>query len=105
MEGSGWGEKWERERWGERDREMWETVKERFDHAEKLDQNHIRAFPNVSVRLKEGVLYTSYNKGPSVVNRDTSMSLYVKGISITSAGTCHSIAGLHSFEQLNAELN
>lgn len=81
---------------------MWEAVKERFDHTKKLDQNHIRAFPNVRVRLKEGVLYTSYYKGPSVVNRDTSISLYIKGI---SAGTCHNIAGLHSFEQLKAELN
>ena len=67
---------------------MWVAVKQRCDHAEKLDQNHIRAFPNVSVRLEEGVLYTSY-KGPSVVNQDTSISLYIKGISTTSAGTCH----------------
>ena len=84
---------------------MCEAVKERCDHAEKLDQNHIRAFPNVSVPLKEGVLYTSYYKGPSVVNRDASISLYIKGISKTSAETCHSIAGLHSFEQLKAEFN
>ena len=84
---------------------MWEAVKERCDHAEKLDQNHIRTFPNVSVPLKEGVLYTSYYKGPSVVNRDTSISFYIKGISTTSAETCHSIAGLHSFEQLKAEFN
>ena len=84
---------------------MWEAVKERCDYAEKLDQNHIRTFPNVSVPLKEGVLYTSYYKGPSVVNRDASISLYIKGISTTSAETCHSIAGLHSFEQLKAEFN
>lgn len=87
---------------------MWEAVKERCDHTKKLDQNHIRAFPNVRVRLKEGVLYTSYYlyyKGPSVVNRDTSISLYIKGISTASAGTCHNIAGLHSFEQLKADLN
>ena len=66
---------------------MWEAVKERCDHTKKLDQNHIRAFPNVRVRLKEGVLYTSYYlyyKGPSVVNRDTSISLYIKGISTTT---------------------
>ena len=66
---------------------MWEAVKERCDHTKKLDQNHIRAFPNVRVRLKEGVLYTSYYldyKGPSVVNRDTSISLYIKRISTTT---------------------
>ena len=65
---------------------MWEAVKERCDNTKKLDQNHIRAFPNVRVRLKEGVLYTSYYlyyKGPSVVNRETSISLYIKGISTT----------------------
>lgn len=58
---------------------MWEAVKERCDHAEKLDQNHIRAFPNVSVRLKEGALYTSHFKGPPIVNGDTSISLTSRG--------------------------
>ena len=89
MGGGGGGGRSGKGRHGERERDretevnkklMWEAVKERCDHTKKLDQNHIRAFPNVRVRLKEGV-------------------------STTSAGTCHNIAGLHSFEQLKAELN